>query len=106
MLNTARKYLGPGTMLVLVITLALFILALFVKGVTHDLFDLLLEAAVFLVSVKLIVMTYRNSKGVEAIQAKLDKILTEEEHLEKVLNELKNRPPEDRQPGGENEPRE
>jgi len=103
MLNTARKYLGPGTMLVLVITLALFILALFVKGVTHD---LLLEAAVFLVSVKLIVMTYRNSKGVEAIQAKLDKILTEEEHLEKVLNELKNRPPEDRQPGGENEPRE
>lgn len=102
MLNTARKYLGPGTMLVLVITLALFILALFVKGVTHD---LLLEAAVFLVSVKLIVMTYRNSKGVEAIQAKLDKILTEEEHLEKVLNELKNRPPEDRQPGGENEPR-
>lgn len=103
MLNTARKYLGPGTMLVLVITLALFILALFVKGVTHD---LLLEAAVFLVSVKLIVMTYRNSKGVEAIQAKLDKILTEEEHLEKVLNELKSRPPEDRQPGGENEPRE
>lgn len=103
MLNTARKYLGPGTMLVLVITLALFILALFVKGVTHD---LLLEAAVFLVSVKLIVMTYRNSKGVEAIQAKLDKILTEEEHLEKVLTELKNRPPEDRQPGGENEPRE
>ncbi len=103
MLNTARKYLGPGTMLVLVITLALFILALFVKGVTHD---LLLEAAVFLVSVKLIVMTYRNSKGVEAIQAKLDKILTEEEHLEKVLTELKNRSPKDRQSGVENEPRE
>lgn len=103
MLNTAKKYLGPGTMLVLVVTLVLFISALFVKGVTHD---LLLEAAVFLVSVKLIVMTYRNSKGVEAIQAKLDKILTEEEHLEKVLSELKNRSPEDRQSGGEKGPRE
>jgi len=80
------KYLGPGTVLVLAVTLALFVAALFTKGFTHD---LLLEVAVFLVSLKLIIMTYRNSKGVEAIQAKLDTILSEEEHLEKVLEDIR-----------------
>jgi membrane protein implicated in regulation of membrane protease activity len=87
MLDHIKKYLGPGTTLVLLITLALFIGALFFKGFTHD---LLLEAAVFLVSVKLIILSYRNTKGVEAIQDKLDKILSEEKHLEKVLNTIKN----------------
>ena len=46
MLDLIKKYLGPGTTLVILITLGLFIAALFVKGFTHD---LLLEAAVFLV---------------------------------------------------------
>jgi hypothetical protein len=86
MLDLIKKYLGPGTLLVVLITLSLFIAALFVKGFTRD---LLLEAAVFLVSVKLIILTYRNSKGVEAIQVKLDEILSEEKHLEKVLNAIK-----------------
>ena len=81
-----NKYLGPGTLLVILITLVLFIVALFVKGFTRE---LLLEAAVFLVSVKLIIMTYRNSKGVEEIQEKLDKILSEEKHLENVLLAIK-----------------
>ena len=48
-----------GSILVIGITFILFILALFTKGFTHD---LLLEAAVFLVSVKLILMAYRNKK--------------------------------------------
>ena len=82
MLDLIKKYLGPGTIFVISTTLGLFIAALFVKGFTHD---LLLEAAVFLVSVKLIIMTYRNSKGVEAIQEKLDIILSEEKYMEKVL---------------------
>jgi hypothetical protein len=82
MLDLIKKYLGPGTTLIILTTLGLFIAALFAKGFTHD---LLLEAAVFLVSVKLIILSYRNSKGVEAIQDKLDKILSEEKHLEKVL---------------------
>ncbi len=86
MLDLIKKYLGPGTTLVILTTLTLFIAALFVKGFTHD---LLLEAAVFLVSVKLIILSYRNSKGVEAIQKKLDLILSEEKHLEKVLNTIK-----------------
>lgn len=86
MLDLINKYLGPGTLVVILITLVLFTAALFVKGVTHD---LLLETAVFLVSVKLIIMSYRNSKGVEAIQNKLDIILSEEKHLEKVLDTIR-----------------
>ncbi|NQV83217.1 MAG: hypothetical protein HQ494_05300 [Rhodospirillales bacterium] len=45
------------------------VIALFLKGLTHD---LLLEEAGFLVSVKLIIMVYKNNQGVEAIQQKLD----------------------------------
>jgi membrane protein implicated in regulation of membrane protease activity len=87
MLDLIKKYLGPGATLVILTTMILFIAALFVKGFTHD---LLLEAAVFLVSVKLIILGYRNSKGVEAIQDKLDVILNEEKHLQKVLIAIKN----------------
>lgn len=43
---------------VIIITFVLFTIALFTKGFTHD---LLLEAGVFLVSVKLIIMAYKNS---------------------------------------------
>ena len=48
------KYYSPGFLIVIVATLACFIMAPFTKGLTHD---LLLEAAVFLVSVKLIIMS-------------------------------------------------
>ena len=53
-----KKHLDLGSIIVILITLALFIVALFVKGFTHD---LLLEAGVFLVSVKVIMMAYQNS---------------------------------------------
>ena len=86
MLELINRYLGPGTTVVILTTLTLFVSALFVKGFTHD---LLLETAVFLVSVKLIILSYRNSKGVEAIQEKLDIILSEEKHLEKVLDTIR-----------------
>jgi len=51
------RYLDAGTILVIAVTIALFATALFVKGFTHG---LLLEAGVLLVSVKLIVMAYKN----------------------------------------------
>jgi hypothetical protein len=57
-----------------------------VKGFTHD---LLLEAAIFLVSVKLILLTYQSNQGVASIEKKLDLILMGEEHLEKVLADLR-----------------
>jgi len=47
------RHLDRGSKIVIVITLVLFVPALFTKAFTHD---LLLEAAVFLVSVKLIIM--------------------------------------------------
>jgi hypothetical protein len=53
-----KKHLDLGSIIVILITLVLFIVALFHKGFTHD---LLLEAGVFLVSVKVIMMAYANN---------------------------------------------
>ena len=53
-----NKYLDLGSIIIILITFVLFIAALFVKGFTHD---LLLEAGVFLVSVKVIMMAYKIS---------------------------------------------
>jgi len=58
-----RKYFDMGSVIV-IITFVLFVLALFTKGFPHDLF---LEAAVFLVSVKLILIGYNNSVYVKSI---------------------------------------
>jgi hypothetical protein len=58
MSNGASKHLDFGSQVVIVLTLLLFVWALFLKGFTHELF---LEAAVFLVSVKLMLLSYRNS---------------------------------------------
>lgn len=48
--------------LVIGLTLILFLIAVFVKGITHD---LLQEIAVFLVSVKLILLSHKNSVAAE-----------------------------------------
>ena len=58
------KPFDAGSILVILVTLVLFLTALFVKGVTHD---LLLEAGVFLVSVKLIIGAYKNGRMVEEL---------------------------------------
>jgi len=52
------KHFDAGSLVVIVITFVLFVLALFFTGLTHD---ILLEAGVFLVSVKLIMMAYKTS---------------------------------------------
>jgi hypothetical protein len=52
----------------LAITLVPFAFAPTVRGVTHD---LLLESAVFLVSIKLMLMTSRNTRAAEALDVKL-----------------------------------
>lgn len=53
-----KEHFDAGSLIVIIITFVLFVLALFTKGFTHD---LLLEAGVFLVSVKLILMAYKSS---------------------------------------------
>ena len=53
-----NEHFDLGSLSVIVTTFVLFVAALFTTGFTHD---LLLEAGVFLVSVKLIIMAHRNS---------------------------------------------
>lgn len=65
------EHFDAGSLLIIIITFVLFVVALFVKGMTHD---LLLEAGVFLVSVKLIVMAYKNSIAGKEITDELREI--------------------------------
>jgi hypothetical protein len=65
------KHFDTGSLAVIVITFVLFVLALFFTGFTHA---LLLEAGVFLVSVKLILMAYKASVSNEDIRAELKEI--------------------------------
>ena len=67
----ATKSSDPWAMVVIVLTVGLFGLALFLKGFTHD---LLLEAGVFLVSVKLILMAKKNSRTEERLEQHLVEI--------------------------------
>jgi len=66
-----NKHFDIPTIIVIVITFVLFIIALFAKGLTHD---LLLEAGVFLVSVKLIMMGYNNSVTNQKVLKELEEI--------------------------------
>jgi hypothetical protein len=65
------KHFNVASIVTIAITLALFIVALFAKGLTHD---LLLEAGVFLVSVKLILAGYKSSVSARAIERELAEI--------------------------------
>jgi hypothetical protein len=65
------KHFDMGSLIVIIITFCLFVLALFFTGFTHA---LLLEAGVFLVSVKLILMAYKSSVSSAQIESELQKI--------------------------------
>ncbi|MBN2412360.1 hypothetical protein JXQ31_11765 [candidate division KSB1 bacterium] len=69
-----REHFDIESLVVIVITCILFIVALFTKGFTHD---LLLETGVFLVSVKLILMAYKNSVASKVILNELNDIKKE-----------------------------
>ncbi len=66
-----QKHMDIGSLIIALLTAALFAVALFVKGLTHDLF---LESGVLLVSVKIIIMGYKNSLAVSRLDQKLDLI--------------------------------
>ena len=74
-----NEHFDSGSILIIAITFILFVIALFVKGFTHN---LLLEAGVFLVSVKLIIMAYKNSKTSR-------RIIKELEEIKEKINEKK-----------------
>lgn len=66
-----RKHFDFWSVVVIALTLLLFVMALLIKGLTHD---LLLEAGVFLVSVKLILMSHKNSVMAIETEKRLDQI--------------------------------
>jgi len=70
MLNI-RKHFDLGSLTVITVTFVLFVSAVFTEGLTHD---ILLEAAIFLVSVKLIIMAYKNIDAADSVHQKLDEI--------------------------------
>jgi hypothetical protein len=76
-----KKHIDALSGLVIAITFLLFSLALFFKGFTHD---LLLEAGVFLVSVKLIIAAHKHSVFDDAVLRRLDEISAALRGMEKV----------------------
>jgi len=67
-----KEKVKSANTIVIAITFILFIIALFTTGLTKD---VLLEAGVFLVSVKLILMNKSNMKSISDLQNKLDEIV-------------------------------
>ena len=65
------KSSDPWSGVVIVLTVGLFVVALFVKGFTHALF---LETGVLLVSIKLILMAQKIAKTEESLQQHLTRI--------------------------------
>lgn len=66
-----NSYIDKASAFTLALTLVLFVIALFVKGLTHD---LLLEAGVFLVSIKLVLANYKHEQGTRRLLDRLDHI--------------------------------
>ena len=66
-----KEHFDTNSIITIAITFILFILAVFTKGLTHDLF---LEAGVFLVSVKLILMAYKGNVHAIQIEEQLKEI--------------------------------
>ena len=83
-----NKHFDIPTVVVIVITLVLFVVALYVKGLTHD---LLLEAGVFLVSVKLMMMGYKSSVTNKKMTEELQEIRSRLKELTDTLKQRDNR---------------
>ena len=64
-------YHDPWSITVIAVTFVLFLTALFMKGITHD---LLLESGIFLVSLKLIMMNHKQTAISELMEQRLDEI--------------------------------
>jgi Flp pilus assembly protein TadB len=66
-----RQLLDIGSWITIAVTLVLFAVALLVDGVPHD---LLLEAGVFLVSAKLVIMSYKNALASDELKMELQRL--------------------------------
>jgi hypothetical protein len=77
------RHLDRGSLIVIVITFVLFVGAIFANGLSHD---LLLEAGVFLVSVKLIIMAYKHSVSTQQLLQCLEEMRHAMSRLERGEN--------------------
>ncbi len=88
------KHFDLGSILIIITTFVLFVSALFFIGLTHD---ILLEAGVFLVSAKLIIMAYKARIHSIKIELELQEIKTlikqNNENTYKVANDRHDTPP-------------
>jgi hypothetical protein len=66
-----KDYFDHWSLIIILITLLLFVVALFVKGITKD---LLLEVGILLVSIKLIMSAYKNSVYAKKLNRDLEEI--------------------------------
>ena len=76
-----QRHLDAWSWAIMAITFIMFVAALFLKGLSHD---LLLEGGVFLVSLKLIMMAYKNSIAATTIDERLN-------GLERILGRIEER---------------
>ena len=81
-MSDIQRHLDIGSRIIILVTLVLFVAALFFKGFGHD---LLLEAGVFLVSVKLIMMAYKNSVAARQLNDRFDGVQTTLARIENIL---------------------
>jgi hypothetical protein len=81
--------LDPGSLVVVALTFVLFAVALVVKGIGHD---LLLEAGVFLVSVKLILQQVKSATVAADTAARLEELRAA---MARVERQLASRPTEE-----------
>ena len=65
------KNFDRGSIAVMAITVSLFVYAMIRHGLTDD---LLLETGIFLVSVKIIMLSYENGRHIRHIESQLDGI--------------------------------
>lgn len=77
-----RQHLDPWSRVIILVTFILFVAALLIKGLGHD---LLLEGGVFLVSVKLILMAYKNSVAAAKLEERFDGLNTTLTRMERLL---------------------
>jgi len=70
-MSLIKNSIAFGNYFVIALTIILFAISLFVNGITHDLF---IESGVLLVSIKLIMMNYKNMKMEKEILKKLNEL--------------------------------
>ena len=85
MVRKIQRHFDAWSAGIILITFLMFVAALFLKGLGHD---LLLEGGVFLVSVKLIMMAYKNSVTASKLNDRLEELQSTLARIECELRDI------------------